>query len=74
MDLLTCFKLQDCNLYATPFQSRVKLSKTCQNPKFDATLYQKLVGSLTYLTHSSPNISFVVSMVYHFMQDPREIQ
>jgi hypothetical protein len=29
--------------------------------------------SLIYLTHSRPDISFVVSVVSRFMQDPREI-
>jgi hypothetical protein len=39
MDLLTRFKMVDCKPCATPFQSRVKLTKTCQTPVVDATLY-----------------------------------
>jgi hypothetical protein len=63
MDLLTHFKMVDSKPCATPFQSGVKLTKTCQTPIVNATLYQQLVNSLIYLTHSRPNISFVVSVV-----------
>jgi hypothetical protein len=40
IDILTRFKMDDCNPYATPFQSRVKLTKTCKTPQVDATLYR----------------------------------
>jgi hypothetical protein len=72
MDLLTRFNMVDCKPCGTPFQSRVKLTKTCWTLAFDATLYRKLVGNLIYLTHSRPDISFVVSVVSWFMQDPIE--
>jgi hypothetical protein len=39
MDLLARFQMADCNTCATPFQSRFKLSKDYQYPKFDSTLY-----------------------------------
>jgi hypothetical protein len=39
MDILTCFKMENCNPYATYFQYGVKLRKNCQTPKVDATLY-----------------------------------
>jgi hypothetical protein len=73
MDILTCFKMANCKPCATPFPSGLNLTKTCQTPKVNATLYRQLVGSLIYLTHSRPHISFVVSVVSQFMQDPREI-
>jgi hypothetical protein len=47
----------------SPFQSRVKLVATCTTPEVDATLYHQLVGSLLYLTHTHPDISFVVGLV-----------
>jgi hypothetical protein len=74
MDLLTCFKMSYCKPCATRFEFRVKLSKTCQNPKVDATLYQKLFNNLIYLTHNQLEISFIISVVSRFMQDPREIE
>jgi hypothetical protein len=52
MDIFTYFNMYYCKPCSTPFQSQVNLTKTCQTPVVDATLYQKLVGSLIYLTHS----------------------
>lgn len=72
LDLLTCFKMDDCNACANPFQQGVKLTKDCQSSKVDATLYFWLVDSLIYLTRSQPNISFGISVVSCLMQDPRE--
>jgi hypothetical protein len=72
MDIFTHFKMDDCNPYATPFQYGVNLTKTCQTLAIDATLYRQLVYSIIYLTHSQPFISFVVSVVSQFMQDPIE--
>ena len=62
----------DCKASPSPFQFGVKLIVDCNNPLVDATLYRHLVGSLIYLTHSQPDISFVVSMVSRFMQKPHE--
>ena len=42
------------------------------SPEVDATLYHQLVGSLLYLIDSSPNLSFVVGRVSHYMQTPHE--
>ena len=55
-----------------PFQSGVKLSATCTSPEVDSTLYHQLVGSILYLTHSHPNLSFVVGCVARYMQTPHE--
>ena len=39
----------------------------------DNTLYRQLIGSLLYLTHSRPNISYVVSADSRYMQEPHEL-
>jgi hypothetical protein len=52
LDILTFFSMADCKTFSTPFQSRVNLSKICQYPKVDATLYRKLVKILIYPTHN----------------------
>ena len=56
----------------SPFQSGVKLSPTCTSLEVDATLYSHLVGSLLYLTHSYPDLSFVIGRVSSYMQTPHE--
>jgi len=38
----------------------------------DATLYCQLVGSLLSLTHTPPDISFVVGLVAQYMQTSHE--
>ena len=39
----------------------------------EPTLYQRLVGSLIYLTTTRPNISYVVHLVNQFMSTPRHL-
>ena len=38
----------------------------------DKGRYQRLVGKLIYLSHTRPDISFVVSVVSQFMNNPAE--
>jgi hypothetical protein len=65
--------MEDSKPTPSPFQSGVKLVATCTTPEVDATLYHQLVGSLLYLTHTHPDISFVVGLVAWYMQTPHEI-
>ena len=60
--------MEDCNPTPSPFQFGVKLSATCTSPEVDATSYRQLVGSLLYLTHSRPDLSFAVGCVSRYMQ------
>eukprot|EP00253_Pinus_taeda_P014348 PITA_14348 len=71
-DILRHFHMEDCKPAPSPFQSGVKLSVSCTSPEVDATLYRQLVGTLLYLTHTRPDLSFAVGLVARFMQNPRE--
>ena len=66
-DLLARFYMSDCKSSPTPFQSGVNLIVESTTPLVDATLYRQLVGSLIYLTHNRPDLSFVISLVSRFM-------
>ena len=66
-DLLARFHMSDYKSTPTPFQSGVRLIVECTTSLVDATLYRHLVGSLIYLTHSRPNLSFAISLVSRFM-------
>ena len=71
-DLLHHFHMEDCKPAPSPFHSGVKLSVTCTTPEVDATLYHQLVGKLLYLTHTRPDLSFVIGLVARFMHKPHE--
>jgi hypothetical protein len=57
----------DCKSALTPFLSGVKLEDGRETPLVDNTLYRQLVGSLLYLTHSRPDLSYAVGTVSRFM-------
>ena len=64
--------MEGCKPAPSPFQYGVKLCATCTSSKVDATLYHQLVGSLLYLTHSCPELSFAIGHVSDYMQTPHE--
>eukprot|EP00253_Pinus_taeda_P020314 PITA_20314 len=64
--------MEYCKPAPSLFQFGVKLSVTCTSPEVDATLYCQLGGKILYLTHTCPDLSFVVCLVARFMQKPRE--
>ena len=49
----------------------IKLSTESGELLSDASVYQRLVGRLIYLTNTRPDITFVVSVVSQFMHAPR---
>jgi hypothetical protein len=65
--------MTNCKSAPTPFLSGVKLEDGEETPLVDRTLYRQLVGSLLYLTHSRPNLSYAVGVVSRFMQEPHEL-
>jgi hypothetical protein len=73
LDLLERFHMIDCKSTPTPFLSGVKLEDGRDTPLVDNTLYRQLVGSLLYLTHSRPYLSYAVDIVSRFMQEPHEL-
>ena len=66
-DLIEIFHMIDCKSTPTPFLSGVKLEDGGETPLVDNTLYRKLVGSLLYLTHSKPNLSYEIGAISKFM-------
>jgi hypothetical protein len=71
-DLLHRFHMEYSKPYPSPFQSGVKIVATCTSPKFDATVYCQLVGSLLYLTHTHLDLSFFLGLVTQYMRTPHE--
>jgi hypothetical protein len=61
-----------CNPCSTPMEVRLKLMTKSTTPEVDATMYRSLVGSLRYLVHTRPDITFAVGYVSRFMEKPRQ--
>jgi hypothetical protein len=60
--------LTDCNPTLTPMEERLKLSRNSTTEEVDATQYKCLLGSLRYLAHIRPDLTFSVGYVSRFMQ------
>ncbi|GJZ46651.1 ribonuclease H-like domain-containing protein [Tanacetum coccineum] len=73
LDLLSEFGLLACKPSAVPLEQNLKISSepTLNDPVIDKiTEYQKLIGKLIYLTHTRPDISYVVHCLSQFMHRP----
>lgn len=62
--------MSNCNPTHTPMEHRLKLSKASQADEVDSTEYRSVVGSLRYLLHTRPDLSFAVGYVSRFMDRP----
>nr|GEZ70373.1 ribonuclease H-like domain, reverse transcriptase, RNA-dependent DNA polymerase [Tanacetum cinerariifolium] len=49
-----------------------KLTKVTEGTMVNSTEYQSLIGCLTYLLHTRPDLSYSIGLLSHFMQEPRE--
>ena len=67
LDLLIKFNMDDCKASKCPFLSGIKLGEFGDSPLVDCTLHMQLVGSLIYLTHTRPDLYYVVSVVARYM-------
>ena len=71
-DLLNKFGMEECKPSLTPMEQNLKLSKFEGGDLVDGTKYRQLIGSLIYLTNTRPDLSYSVSILSRFMQEPRE--
>jgi hypothetical protein len=71
-DIIKRFCMEECNPSETPIPLGTKLSKKDEGPIVDPTLYKSLVGSLSYLTTTRPDIMYATSLVSIFMVSPKD--
>lgn len=69
-DLLRKSGMFHCKTMASPMNTNDKFSLNDDSGEGDARRYRKLVGSLLYLTHTRPDLIFVVSVVSRYMHQP----
>jgi hypothetical protein len=55
----------------TRMEAKLKLLVETSSDLIDATLYRKIIGSLTYLTNTRPDICFSVNTLSQFLVEPR---
>lgn len=66
-EILKKFQMEDCKPMSIPMNQKEKLCKEDGADKVDEGYYRSLIGCLTYLTATRPDILFVVSLLSHFM-------
>ena len=59
-----------CNLAHTPMEEKLKLSWESMTEEVDPTHYRRLIGSLRYLVHTRPDVTFAVGYISRFMERP----
>nr|GEX39448.1 zinc finger, CCHC-type [Tanacetum cinerariifolium] len=64
--------MTDSNDAKIPMDPGTKLVKAEDENSVDATYYRSLIGSLMYLLHTRPDLSYSVGLLSRFMQDPKD--
>ena len=72
LDLLKETGKLACKPTNTPIEPNHKIGDNNSNASVDQGNYQRLVSRLTYLSHTKPNIAYVISVVSQFMHNPKE--
>ncbi|XP_047261352.1 uncharacterized mitochondrial protein AtMg00810-like [Capsicum annuum] len=63
-------KCQDCSPMVCPLELNTKLQANVGDPLPNPTDYRCLVGKFNFLTHTQPDICFVVQYFIQYMQHP----
>ena len=70
IDFLNRFNMLNCKSTPTPINANEKLVVDDGTGMSSARYYRSIVGGLNYLSHSRPDIAYVVSVVSRFMHGP----
>jgi hypothetical protein len=64
--------MADCKAAATLMEESLRLSRDSMTEEVDATLYRRIVGSLQYLIHTWPDLTYAVRYVSWILELPTE--
>jgi hypothetical protein len=64
--------MADCKAAAMLMEERLRLSRDSTTKEVDATLYRRIVGSLQYLIHTRPDLTYAIGYVSRFLERPTE--
>ena len=62
------FKMAECNPTKYLMEAKLKLAKHIKGSLVNSTEYRCIIESLWYLTHTRPNLSYVVGIVSRYME------
>ncbi|GKE70028.1 hypothetical protein Tco_1528100 [Tanacetum coccineum] len=68
-DMLKKFRLEDSKPTKTSMSTEIKLTKDDEADSVDSSKYQGMIGSLLYLTASTPDIMFSVCLCARFQEN-----
>lgn len=69
-NILVKTRMIKCNASRIPMDHKLKLVKDQEDELVNPTEYRSIVGALRYLTHTCPDLSFLVGVVSRFMEKP----
>ncbi|KAD6119247.1 hypothetical protein E3N88_10518 [Mikania micrantha] len=67
LNLLKRFGMTQVNLESTPMNAGEKLQVNDESGRVNESYYRSMVGGLIYLTHTRPDLAYIVSLVSRFM-------
>ncbi|KAK1419766.1 hypothetical protein QVD17_29081 [Tagetes erecta] len=70
--LLKAAGMVDCNSCKYPMEPRLELTKDEAGKSVDARRFRSNIGSLRYLLHTRPDLSYAVGVTSRFMHEPKE--
>jgi hypothetical protein len=70
-DIVRKFKMKDSKAIETPMSATTALDADEEGEHVDQKEYQRMIGSLLYLTATRPNIQFSVCLCARFQASPR---
>ncbi|XP_019455013.1 PREDICTED: uncharacterized protein LOC109356131 [Lupinus angustifolius] len=71
LEVLNMFNMINCNPSETPAEMNLRLGNCEEEEVADATVFWQIVGSLRYICHTRPEISFSVGVTRRFMSNPK---
>ena len=62
--------MAECNSCKYPLEPKLEITKDEEGDSVDPIEYRSIIGGLRYLTHTRPNISYIVGIESRFMERP----
>ncbi|XP_047314342.1 uncharacterized protein LOC124918179 [Impatiens glandulifera] len=66
--------MEDCNSSKYPMEKMLQLKKDVEGSLVDLKEYRRIIGSLRYLTHTRPDISYAVGIISRYMEKPTTLR